>query len=149
MAHALVSAGYFWARAERWLAAPVVDWRWDTDERREAERVLVEQHGLTTEEAAARLEVSIVKSGLHDLMPPRDRDMPTRLSHYRQATIDSVLALDRDRRPPPSEIAEAKRWMAEQFDWGVAIGARRRLYERSRRSARKLLAAPAAARTAS
>ncbi len=149
MAHALVSAGYFWARAERWLRAPVRDWTWDADEHRQAELVLVEQHGLTPEQAAERLEVSIVKSGLDDLMPPRDRDMPTRLSHYRQATIESLLALDRDRKPSRSEIGEAEQWMAEQFDWGVAIGARRRLYERSRRSARKLLAAPAAARTTS
>lgn len=137
----LISAGYFWARSEHWLVNPVRGWTWDPNDREAAQKALVADYRVTSEQAAARLELAIVKAGIGDLMPPRDSDMPARLEHYRQATIDSLLSLDLVQGSSSLAAAEARAWMSELFAWGVAIGVRRRLYDSNAKYAQALLSA--------
>jgi hypothetical protein len=88
-----------------------------------------------------------VKSGFEDLVPAQDRTMRQRLAAFRDVQIDSFLkvfrAIDRLQKEalPPDDPNTAK-WLTECFQWGVAIGLRRKLYERDPKRAAEILSWP-------
>jgi hypothetical protein len=139
----LIAAGYFWALFERWLEEPRRRWKIDPEERTLAARSLVERNNISTEEAALHLELAAVKSGFEDLVPPRDRTMRERLAAVRDAQIESFLDAfggpARLRAALPGGDLAAVEWLAECFDWGVAIGLRRKLYARDPKRAEQML----------
>jgi hypothetical protein len=138
----LIAAGYFWALFERWLEEPRRRWKIDPEERALAARSLVERYNISTEEAALHLELAAVKSGLEDLMPARDRTLTQRLAAVRDAQVERFLdsvAIRSPRTASPRGDLAAAEWLAECFDWGVAIGLRRKLYERDPRGIQQML----------
>jgi hypothetical protein len=142
----LIAAGYFWALFERWRDEPRRAWKIDREEHASAVRSLVERYDVSTEEAALHLEVAAVKSAFDDLLPARDRTLAQRLASVRDAQVETFLNAVADGERPARAARRGESaaigWLTECFDWGVAIGLRRTLYERDVRRAKAMLSPP-------
>src|SRR5581483_742392 len=129
VAHSLLVAGCLWTMYERWPPPPVLDVARDPGGLGPVE--------LSTAEADTLAELRAISSAFGSFLPSGDASMLARMERVREAEIDRLLTLaGEDRSADDATIG----WMRERFQWGVAIGLRKRLYDAGATYARHALA---------